>query len=53
MLPTLAALQVKGLTVEPPSLEDLFLRHYGDLIDNGARPTSDELDGRTAGATRS
>ena len=53
VLPTLAALQVKGLTVEPPSLEDLFLRHYGDFIDNGARPTSDELDGRTAGATRS
>ena len=30
ILPELARLQVQGLTVAPPSLEDLFLRHYGD-----------------------
>jgi len=23
---------VQGLTVAPPSLEDLFLRHYGDEL---------------------
>jgi len=28
-LPTLAQLGVTGLRVEPPSLEELFLRHYG------------------------
>lgn len=30
VLPELARLQVVGLRVEPPSLEELFLRHYGD-----------------------
>jgi ABC-2 type transport system ATP-binding protein len=29
-LPALAALRVQGLTITPPSLEELFLRHYGD-----------------------
>lgn len=29
-LPALAALRVTGLTITPPSLEELFLRHYGD-----------------------
>ena len=29
-LPALGALGVTGLQVAPPSLEDLFLRHYGD-----------------------
>jgi ABC-2 type transport system ATP-binding protein len=32
VLPELARLQVQGLTVAPPSLEDLFLRHYGDEL---------------------
>ena len=32
-LPALAALRVQGLTIEPPSLEELFLRHYGDAVD--------------------
>ena len=32
LLPGLARLQVQGLTVSPPSLEDLFLRHYGDEL---------------------
>lgn len=31
-LPTLASLGVQGLRVEPPSLEELFLRHYGDDV---------------------
>lgn len=30
VLPALGALGVRGLTITPPSLEDLFLRHYGD-----------------------
>ncbi|WP_308798616.1 ABC transporter ATP-binding protein [Agromyces silvae] len=30
VLPVLAQLGVQGLTVAPPSLEELFLRHYGD-----------------------
>ncbi|KRA24733.1 ABC transporter [Microbacterium sp. Root61] len=29
-LPALAARQVTGLRIAPPSLEELFLRHYGD-----------------------
>ena len=29
-LPALAARQVQGLRIEPASLEELFLRHYGD-----------------------
>ena len=32
-LPALGALAVTGLRVAPPSLEDLFLRHYGDGVD--------------------
>lgn len=30
LLPVLAELGVHNLTITPPSLEDLFLRHYGD-----------------------
>jgi ABC-2 type transport system ATP-binding protein len=30
VLPTLAQRNVQGLRIEPPSLEELFLRHYGD-----------------------
>jgi ABC-2 type transport system ATP-binding protein len=32
VLPRLADLGVQALTVAPPSLEDLFLRHYGDEL---------------------
>ncbi|WP_187432512.1 ABC transporter ATP-binding protein [Agromyces mariniharenae] len=32
ILPDLGRLGVQGLTVAPPSLEDLFLRHYGDEL---------------------
>jgi ABC-2 type transport system ATP-binding protein len=32
VLPELGRLGVQGLTVAPPSLEDLFLRHYGDEL---------------------
>lgn len=30
VLPELTRMGVSGLTITPPSLEDLFLRHYGD-----------------------
>jgi ABC-2 type transport system ATP-binding protein len=30
ILPVLAQRDVQGLRIEPPSLEELFLRHYGD-----------------------
>ncbi|ATG51914.1 ABC transporter ATP-binding protein [Brachybacterium vulturis] len=30
VLPVLAQMQATSLTITPPSLEDLFLRHYGD-----------------------
>lgn len=30
VLPVLTRMDVTGLTITPPSLEDLFLRHYGD-----------------------
>jgi len=39
LLPTLAQLRVRGLTVTPPSLEELFLSHYGDLSTDVARQT--------------
>lgn len=32
LLPVLAELDVKGLRIAPPSLEELFLRHYGDEL---------------------
>ena len=38
VLAALAGLDTKGLTVAPPSLEELFLRHYGDeLVEANAR----------------
>jgi ABC-2 type transport system ATP-binding protein len=35
VLPALGALGVQGLTITPPSLEELFLRHYGDTSGAG------------------
>ena len=35
MLPELAVRNVAGLRVAPPSLEELFLRHYGDELGGG------------------
>jgi ABC-2 type transport system ATP-binding protein len=32
VLPMLTEMGVNGLTITPPSLEDLFLRHYGDEL---------------------
>ncbi|SDY51540.1 ABC transporter ATP-binding protein [Herbiconiux ginsengi] len=44
VLSALGALDVQGLTIAPPSLEELFLRHYGEQLDGagaGAAPTGD------------
>jgi ABC-2 type transport system ATP-binding protein len=48
VLPRLAVLGVQGLTVAPPSLEELFLRHYGDQI--AAAPDGTLQAGSRAGA---
>lgn len=40
VLPALGALGVQGLTIVPPSLEELFLRHYGDAA-AAAEPPAD------------
>lgn len=42
VLPQLGQLGVQGLTVAPPSLEELFLRHYGDQL------RGDELNAATS-----
>jgi ABC-2 type transport system ATP-binding protein len=41
VLAVLAALDAKSLTVAPPSLEELFLRHYGDELAAVERPHAD------------
>lgn len=43
VLPVLGALGVQGLTITPPSLEELFLRHYGDTSIS-AEPGTDGAD---------
>ena len=53
MLPELARREVAGLRINPPSLEELFLRHYGDDLSNNAQrhehpagvASDDELEG--------
>jgi ABC-2 type transport system ATP-binding protein len=60
VLNALAALDVKSLTVAPPSLEELFLRHYGDQLaaddtaatpKGGARKGADAAEASHAGST--
>jgi ABC-2 type transport system ATP-binding protein len=41
VLTALGTLNVQGLTVAPPSLEVLFLRHYGDQVDGATGTASD------------
>ncbi|MRX43145.1 ABC transporter ATP-binding protein [Agromyces kandeliae] len=50
LLPELGRLGVEGLTVAPPSLEELFLRHYGDDPAMADAPPSAPTTG--AGAPR-
>lgn len=49
LLPELGRLRVGGLRVEPPSLEELFLRHYGDEPADPADPAEPAESGSTAG----
>lgn len=41
VLPLLGTLGVKGLLVSPPSLEELFLRHYGDTVEPAVQQADD------------
>jgi ABC-2 type transport system ATP-binding protein len=41
VLAELVALDVRSLVSSPPTLEELFLRHYGDDIAGVARGESD------------
>jgi ABC-2 type transport system ATP-binding protein len=50
VLPVLAELEVQGLTIAPPSLEELFLRHYGDDITG---ETTGSAAGRAAASPES
>src|SRR5699024_5721499 len=46
VLPALATMGATNLTITPPSLEDLFLRHYGDDLS----VTEDEAAATSGGA---
>lgn len=50
VLAALSALRVSGLTVNPPSLEELFLRHYGGQADAAAPAQQPLADAPTSGA---
>ncbi|MFC8598649.1 MULTISPECIES: ABC transporter ATP-binding protein [unclassified Isoptericola] len=50
VLPAVGALGVHSFTAQPPSLEELFLRHYGDELAADGVPTG---DGAGKHATRS
>ncbi|MFC7787388.1 ABC transporter ATP-binding protein [Microbacterium sp. MAHUQ-60] len=47
LLPELANRRVEGLRIRPPSLEELFLRHYGDDLDAGESIDGGSTDPRT------
>ncbi|MDQ0768101.1 ABC-2 type transport system ATP-binding protein [Pseudarthrobacter defluvii] len=51
VLPALGALGVQGLTIVPPSLEELFLRHYGDRA-AAPSPGTDDPAGAGHGTRR-
>lgn len=52
ILPALASRNVRGLRIEPPSLEELFLRHYGDEIGDGAASADEASAAGSAPAAR-
>jgi ABC-2 type transport system ATP-binding protein len=50
VLPVLGALGVQGLIITPPSLEELFLRHYGDTsVRAGGGAAAGTAEGEAAG----
>ncbi|WP_353816792.1 ABC transporter ATP-binding protein [Agromyces sp. SYSU T00266] len=52
LLPELGRLGVQGLTVAPPSLEELFLRHYGDDPAMAGVPAPSPTAGSGGGAAK-
>ncbi|WP_223585777.1 ABC transporter ATP-binding protein [Microbacterium sp. OVT16B] len=53
VLPVLAQRAVTGLRIEPPSLEELFLRHYGDDVAGAAGDADAAAPARTRRSARS
>ncbi|WP_423494293.1 ABC transporter ATP-binding protein [Microbacterium esteraromaticum] len=51
VLPELSRRAVTGLRIEPPSLEELFLRHYGDVVDDAVVDESGDTADDTASDT--
>lgn len=51
MLPWLAQLRPVGLRIQPPSLEDMFLQHYGDASTTPVAPSSGAPADTGGGAT--
>jgi ABC-2 type transport system ATP-binding protein len=47
ILPLLGSMDVQGLLVSPPSLEELFLRHYGDTTGVAPEHQDEHDDGRS------
>ncbi|WP_433876186.1 ATP-binding cassette domain-containing protein [Sinomonas atrocyanea] len=47
ILPLLGSMDVQGLLVSPPSLEELFLRHYGDTTGATPAPQDGHDDGQS------
>ncbi|MFK3677180.1 ATP-binding cassette domain-containing protein [Microbacterium sp. NPDC090218] len=52
VLPALAALGISDLRVAPPSLEELFLRHYGDDLASLEAAEDGEAEDAAAGSRR-
>ena len=52
VLPALAALGISDLRVAPPSLEELFLRHYGDDLASLEAAEDGGADGAAPGSRR-
>jgi len=49
VLERLVACGVRSLTTTPPTLEELFLRHYSDTVDGGAPARGLDTDARDGG----
>ena len=49
VLDTVTELGVRSITVTPPSLEELFMRHYGEVIDPGGPGDGNDEDAVATG----
>lgn len=52
VLTALTALEVRSLSATPPSLEDLFMRHYGDVLDPGTAAVGGSPEGAKGAGAR-